>query len=172
MEAQDIFLLVEDSQDDVLLIRRAFAKAAILNPLQVVTNGDEAIRYLKGAAPYGDRVQFPLPELVLLDLKMPGTDGFQVLRWIRQQPEFKELRVVVLTSSSEIRDMNLAYELGANSYLVKPIDFERFVEISQALKGAWLWMRKVPAMGFLPLGSTLAPGKTAHADPGNSPLRS
>jgi len=72
-----------------------------------------------------------------LDLKLPGRDGFEVLRWIRQQPELKALRVVVLTSSDRIQDVNLAYQLGANSFLVKPVDFERFVEISQALKGYW-----------------------------------
>jgi CheY-like chemotaxis protein len=139
-----VILLAEDRDDDIVLIRRAFIKGNILNPLQVVRNGEAAIAYLGGQGKYSNRVEYPLPELLLLDLKMPGLDGFEVLRWIRQQPGLNSLRVVVLTSSDEIRDVNLAYQLGANSFLVKPIDFERFVEISQAVKGYWLWMSKAP----------------------------
>jgi CheY-like chemotaxis protein len=146
MSDQALFLLVEDSETDAILIRRAFVKGNIINPLQVVTNGDQAIAYLKGEGPFANRAEYPLPELVLLDLKLPGIDGFQVLRWIRQQPELKALRVVVLTSSDRIQDVNLAYQLGANSFLVKPVDFERFVEISQALKGYWLWLSKAPEL--------------------------
>ena len=146
MSDQALFLLVEDSETDAILIRRAFVKGNIVNPLQVVTNGDQAIAYLKAEAPFSNRAEYPLPELVLLDLKLPGIDGFQVLRWIRQQPELKALRVVVLTSSDRIQDVNLAYQLGANSFLVKPVDFERFVEISQALKGYWLWLSKAPEL--------------------------
>jgi CheY-like chemotaxis protein len=144
MSDQALFLLVEDSETDAILIRRAFVKGNIVNPLQVVTNGDQALAYLKGEGPFANRAEYPLPELVLLDLKLPGIDGFQVLRWIRQQPALKALRVVVLTSSDRIQDVNLAYQLGANSFLVKPVDFERFVEISQALKGYWLWLSRAP----------------------------
>lgn len=146
MSDQALFLLVEDSETDAILIRRAFVKGNIINPLQLVTNGDQAMAYLKGEGVFRNRAEYPLPELVLLDLKLPGIDGFQVLRWIRQQPEFKALRVVVLTSSDRIQDVNLAYQLGANSFLVKPVDFERFVEISQALKGYWLWLSKAPEL--------------------------
>jgi CheY-like chemotaxis protein len=144
MSDQALFLLVEDSETDAILIRRAFVKGNIVNPLQVVGTGDQAIAYLKGEGAFSNRAEYPLPELVLLDLKLPGIDGFQVLRWIRQQPELKALRVVVLTSSDRIQDVNLAYQLGANSFLVKPVDFERFVEISQALKGYWLWLSRAP----------------------------
>lgn len=144
MSDQALFLLVEDAETDAILIRRAFIKGNIVNPLQLVTSGDQAIAYLKGEGTFANRAEYPLPELVLLDLKLPGIDGFQVLRWIRQQPELKALRVVVLTSSDRIQDVNLAYQLGANSFLVKPVDFERFVEISQALKGYWLWLSKAP----------------------------
>jgi CheY-like chemotaxis protein len=146
MSDQALFLLVEDSETDAILIRRAFLKGNIINPLQVVTNGDQALAYLKGEGLFANRAEYPLPELVLLDLKLPGIDGFQILRWIRQQPELKALRVVVLTSSDRIQDVNLAYQLGANSFLVKPVDFERFVEISQALKGYWLWLSKAPEL--------------------------
>lgn len=141
---QSLFLLVEDTEDDVALIRRAFLKGSIVNPLHVTRSGDEAIAYLKGEGLYANRAEYPLPALVLLDLKMPGKDGFEVLEWIRQQPSLKALRVVVLTSSNEMRDVNRAYQLGANSFLLKPVDFDRFVEISQALAGYWLWMNKAP----------------------------
>jgi CheY-like chemotaxis protein len=144
MSEQALILLVEDSETDVLMTRRAFAKANLLNPLQVIPNGDEAIAYLKGVGKYVNRDEYPLPELVLLDLKLPGKTGFEVLRWIRAQPTLGSLRVVVLTSSDQIKDVNLAYQLGANSFLVKPVDFENFVQVSQAVKGFWLWMSRAP----------------------------
>ena len=166
MSEHSLILLVEDREDDIVLIRRAFTKGNVLNPLQVVRSGDEAISYLAGEGRFSNRIEFPLPDLVLLDLKMPGTDGFEVLRWIRQQSGMAGLRVVVLTSSQEIRDVNLAYQLGANSFLVKPVDFERFIEVSQAIKGYWLWLSKTPE-SFRPtpipaLPSTLAPPAPAE----------
>ncbi|HEV2380841.1 MAG TPA: response regulator [Terriglobia bacterium] len=144
MSDQALILLVEDQENDVLLISRSFAKSKVLNPVQVVRNGPQAIEYLKGAGPFANRAEFPLPSLVLLDIKMPGMDGFEVLRWIRQESGLSNLRVVMLTSSDDIRDVNRAYQLGANSFLVKPVDFERFVEITQALSGYWLWMDQPP----------------------------
>jgi len=133
-------LLAEDREEDVVSIRHAFAKANFLNPLQVVTSGEEAIAYLRGEGKYADRDEYPLPSLLLLDLKMPRKDGFQVLEWIRQQPVLSALRVVVLTASDRISDVNRAYQLGASSFLVKPVDFPNFVEMTRALKGYWLWM--------------------------------
>jgi CheY-like chemotaxis protein len=139
------FLLVEDNEDDVLLVCRAFNKAKILNPLHVVRNGEQSVAYLSGFGRYADRNQHPLPSVVLLDLKMPGMDGFDVLRWIRQQQVFQKLRVVVLSSSDLMPDVSRAYKLGANSFLIKPVDFERFVEISQALSGSWVWLNPADA---------------------------
>ena len=133
-------LLVDDRDEDVILIRRAFTQARVLNPVQVAWSGEEAIAYLSGSGKFEARAEFPLPGLVLLDIKMRGMDGFEVLRWIRQESPYPNLRVVMLTSSELMRDVNNAYELGANSFLVKPLDFERFVEISEALSGYWLWM--------------------------------
>ena len=144
MSEQALFLVVEDNDDHALLIRRAFSKSKVVNPLQVVRTGEDAIAYLEGTGRFSNRDEFPLPAIVLLDLKLIGLDGFDVLRWIRGRPEFRSLRVVVLTSSSEIRDVNLAYQLGANSFLVKPVDFEDFLRVTQALQGYWLWTDKAP----------------------------
>jgi len=94
----------------------------------------DGIAYLQGTHPYDDREKYPLPVLVLLDIKMPGMDGFEVLRWIRRQWEFFELCVVMLTSSDHIRDANEAYHLGANSFLVKPLDFHNAAELARSLE--------------------------------------
>jgi len=139
-----LILLAEDDENHVLLVRRAFAKAHILNPLHVVTDGEEVIAYLKGEGPYANRAEFPLPSLLLLDLKMPRKDGFQVLEWIRSQPALSRLRVVVLTSSESIRYVNRAYDLGANSFLTKPSDFEEFLAVIRALQGYWIWLSETP----------------------------
>lgn len=139
-----LFLLVDDNDDDIRLVHRAFTKARVTNPLQIVRSGEEAIQYLVGKEKYANRREYPLPGLVLLDIKMPGLDGLDVLQWIRQQPDLGEIGVIMLTSSDDMRDVNRAYELGADSFLVKPLDFERFAEISQALAGYWVWMDKMP----------------------------
>jgi CheY-like chemotaxis protein len=141
-----VILLAEDSETDVLLTRRAFAKANLLNPLHVVSDGEEAIAYLAGEGRYANRAEYPLPELLLLDLKMPKKNGLEVLQWVRDQPGLRGLRIVVLTTSDLAQDVNSAYLLGANSFLVKPVQFEHFVRISEALKGYWLWMSKAPEL--------------------------
>jgi len=141
-----VILLVEDGEDDVLLIRQAFAKSNLSNPIQVVWDGEEAIAYLSGTGQYSNRTEYPLPDLVLLDLNMPGMDGFDVLKWIRGQPGLKALRVVVLTSSDQIRDVNQAYSLGANSFLMKPLDFDDFIQVSKSLQHYWLRLDKTPAL--------------------------
>jgi CheY-like chemotaxis protein len=144
MAEHAVILLAEDEEDYVLLIRHAFSKANIPNPLHVVWNGQEAISYLKGDGKYSNRDEYPLPDLLLLDLKMPRVNGFEVLQWIRQQPGLAPLRVLVLTSSDQIRDVNEAYRLGANSFLVKPLDFEDFTQLSQLIQEFWLKTSKAP----------------------------
>ena len=144
MAEYGVVLLAEDEEDYVLLIRHAFEKGNILNPLYVVHNGQEAIQYLKGEGKYADRDEFPLPDLLLLDLKMPRVNGFEVLKWIREQPGLSALRVLVLTSSDEIRDVNMAYQLGANSFLVKPLDFQNVTEMSKLIRDFWLRTSKTP----------------------------
>jgi CheY-like chemotaxis protein len=131
-------LLAEDREEDVILIQKSFQRAAISNPLFIVRDGEEGINYLSGIGRYADRNQFPLPALFLLDLKMPGTDGFDVLRWISTQPNLKSLRVVVLTSSEAIRDVELAYKVGASSFLVKPMDFSGTVDVVKETVHYWL----------------------------------
>ena len=127
-------LLAEDSENDILMFRRAARRAKFNQPLRVVTSGEEVIAYLKGEGKFSDRDQYPLPGLLLLDLKMPRMNGFEVLQWLRQQLEFAALQVVVLSSSDEIRDINRAYQLGANSFLVKPLSFDEFVGMLEALR--------------------------------------
>ena len=139
-----VILLAEDREDEVALIRRAFKKINLLNPLQVVTDGEQVVAYLKGEGQFANRAEYPLPSLLLLDLKMPRMNGLEVLQWIRQQPGFGTLRVVMLTSSNQIQDVNAAYRLGANSFLVKPVEFERFVAMINALQGYWFWMNQAP----------------------------
>jgi CheY-like chemotaxis protein len=139
-----VILLAEDNETDVLLTRRAFKKVGLLNPLQVVSDGDEAIAYLSGTGKYANRAEYPLPVLLLLDLKMPKKNGLEVLEWVRQQPSLRALRVIVLTTSDLYRDVNRAYELGANSYIVKPVEMEQFLRVSETLRGYWLWMSETP----------------------------
>jgi CheY-like chemotaxis protein len=138
MQQHAPILVVEDNENDVTLIRRTLANACLPNPQHFVESGEEAINYLVGAGPYSDRTNYPLPALLLLDLKLPGKDGFEVLQWIRGHRNFANLRVVVLTSSNEIRDVQKAYRLGANSFLVKPLEFENVRELFSTI-GWQLW---------------------------------
>jgi CheY-like chemotaxis protein len=139
-------LLVEDSEDNVLLVRRAMQKAGITTRLEVATSGEEAVEYLAGTKRYSDWVRFPLPSLVLLDLKMPGMSGFDVLKWIRQQPGLKALRVAMLTSSELPSEIKTAHDLGANIFLTKPVQTERLVEVLKTLNEHWLQQAKSPVV--------------------------
>src|SRR5437899_6641011 len=144
MDAHEIILLVDDDANDILLIQRAFQKAGFRDNLKVVHDGEQAIRYLSGQDEYADRQKCPMPFLVLLDLKMPGMDGFDVLTWIRREPELKRLLVVVLTSSNLQSDVDRAYELGANSYLVKPVEFDEMVHLVQRFEAYWAEINRIP----------------------------
>jgi CheY-like chemotaxis protein len=137
-------LLVEDDPNDVLLIRRAFAKADIKNPVHTVEDGDAAVAYLAGEGTYADRDDHPLPGVVLLDLKLPRRSGLEVLEWVRQSPALRRLPIVVLTSSRESADVNRAYDLGANSYLVKPVGFDALTELVRILQGYWVGWNEKP----------------------------
>src|SRR4051812_5214500 len=121
-----VILLAEDLPNDVLLIRRALENAGVKNPFFVVADGEECLAYLNGVGKYANRDEYPLPDILLLDLKMPRMDGFEVLKEVRKSTTFSGLRIIVLTSSEDIQDVNRAYDLGANSFLVKPLEFETF----------------------------------------------
>ena len=137
-------LLVEDDDNDVVLIQHAFKKAGLKESLKVVRSGEQAIEYLSGEGDYADRDRFPLPFLLLLDLKMPGTNGFEVLQWVRAEPDLKRLLVVVLTSSNLQADVDRAYELGANSYLVKPVELAQMVHMVQRFEAYWTELNRTP----------------------------
>ena len=143
----DIILLVEDNPTDVLLIQRAFRKANVNVPLQVVGDGENAVLYLSGQEPYSDRNRYPLPVLILLDLKLPRKSGTEVLEWLRQQPVIKRLPVVVLTSSKEYADINHVYDLGANAYMSKPVAFDNLVKIVKTLNMHWIIFNEKPQLG-------------------------
>lgn len=131
-------LLVEDEENDVFFFKRAAKLAGISNPLRVAQDGREAIDYLNGTGAYADRTQYPLPSLVLLDLKLPHVMGLEVLKWIRERPEFKAIIVIVFTSSKLASDIDTAYQLGANLYVVKPSDPAQLQEMLVTIKLYWL----------------------------------
>lgn len=139
-------LLAEDDQNDIMLIRRAFTKSHVVNPIACVENGEEVVNYLSGNGAYSDREQHPLPFMLLLDLKLPRMSGHEVLKWLRAQQGLRRLPVVVLTSSREPADINRAYELGANSYLVKPVVFEEFTTLLKQLQVYWLMLSEHPEL--------------------------
>jgi CheY-like chemotaxis protein len=136
-------LHVDDDPNDVFLLEHAMHKAGIADPLHVVTDGREAIDYLKGAGKFADRRRFPLPHLVLLDLKLPHVMGLDVLKWIRQESGLA-LVVVMLTASAEEADIATAYRLGVNAFLTKPSEANKLVEMVQAIKAFWLTHNTVP----------------------------
>lgn len=137
-------LIVEDNPTDVLLIRRAFDKAKFANPTRVVGDGDAAVEYLSGEGAYTDRGKFPLPILVLLDLKLPKRSGLEVLEWLRTQERLKRIPVVMLTSSQQDRDVNAAYDIGVNSYLVKPVEFDGLLQMLKTVNLYWLMLNERP----------------------------
>jgi CheY-like chemotaxis protein len=131
-------LYVEDDENDVLLMRRAWTWVGVPNPLQVVRDGREALAYLAGEELYANRADYPLPCLVLLDLKMPRISGLDVLRWIRSQPAHLALRVIVFSSSKLPVDINAAHALRIAAYVVKPGPYDEWVAMVDALKTSWL----------------------------------
>jgi CheY-like chemotaxis protein len=135
---QKCILQVEDEETDVLLLRHAFKKADIANPLFVASDGAEAISYLSGEGRFANRAEYPLPSLVLLDLKLPDKPGLAVLEWMRSQTHLKTIVVVAFTSSDYEGDIKRAYELGVNSYAVKPSDNDKRVQFALRLRDWWL----------------------------------
>ena len=142
-------LYVEDDSNDILLFQHAFQKAGngISYRLHVLGDSEEAIAYLNGNGKFANRQLFPLPELALIDLKMPRLNGFELLAWIRRQPTFRRLPVIILSSSNHLADITRAYDTGANSYLVKPIDFSALIELARSLQQYWLKLNHAPSFG-------------------------
>ncbi|PWU17322.1 MAG: hypothetical protein C5B50_11575 [Verrucomicrobia bacterium] len=130
-------LLVEDDDHEVVLIQRAVEKAGVGHFAHVVRDGQEAIHYLTGNGAFCDRARFPLPNLIITDLKMPRTDGFQFLRWLRSHSEYDSLPAVMLSNSYIPSDVQQAYRLGANSFFTKPTGFHQFVELLGLIYAYW-----------------------------------
>ena len=141
---EKIILLVEDNPDDEELAMLAFERSRIANRLVVARDGQEALDYLFGTAAGGGRDAKELPQLVLLDLKLPKVDGLEVLRRLRTDPRTRRIPIVMLTSSREEEDLLASYDLGANSYVRKPVEFARFAEAIQQLQMYWLVLNKSP----------------------------
>lgn len=140
-------LMVEDDPADARLIQRAFSKAGITANVIRLTNGDEAVAYLDGQPPYDNRVAHPLPNLLLLDIKVPRRNGFEILQWLRGRKDgLRRMPTVMLTSSKHTVDINRAYEFGVNSYLVKPESTEGLVQVANAIKSYWLSVNEEPTL--------------------------
>jgi CheY-like chemotaxis protein len=140
LSTRKTILIADDDPDDIFLLQRAFSKAGVNANLQFVSDGEEVIRYLRSS----DQQKHPTPDLMLLDIKMPRIDGFSVLKWLRTQPGLKRLLVIVLSSSDSRLDINRAYDLGANSYLVKPFSNDDLIELVEYLQTYWLDMNFPP----------------------------
>jgi CheY-like chemotaxis protein len=139
-------LVVEDNPGEFLLLKRAMAKIGFKAPIQHVIDGEQAISYLDGSGPFEDRTKFPIPSLVLLDLKLPRRTGFEVLSWVRQHSRYKKLPVVIFTSSDQREDIDRAYNSGVNSYLVKPADFEGLMKVTDSINGYWMGLNRSPEL--------------------------
>jgi CheY-like chemotaxis protein len=139
-------LVVDDNEDDAFFLKRGFLRAGVTVPLQFVQSGEEAMSYLEGREKFADRTKYPAPKLMLLDIKMPGTDGFDVLEWVREQPRLGLLPVIMLSSSDRQEDVNRAYELGANSYMMKPGTSEGYEYVAKGFASYWLKHNVLPQL--------------------------
>jgi len=142
--AEKTLLLVEDNPDDEALTLRALRKHNLANKIVVARDGQEALDYLFCEGQFAERDRDELPQVILLDLKLPKVDGLQVLERLRGDPHTHRVPVVILTSSNEEQDMLRSYDLGANSYVRKPVDFEQFLEAARQLGLYWLVLNEVP----------------------------
>jgi CheY-like chemotaxis protein len=143
MNEKQTILLVDDSKDDLMLMHAAFEMAQCDVLLQEAGNGEEAIAYLKGEGPYGDRNKFPLPTIMLLDLNMPKMNGFDVLAWARGQPGLKHLAIIILTASMRSEDIERVFDLGVTSYLVKPSNLQTLTVMMRCLCD-WIQINHFP----------------------------
>ena len=146
MRENPMFLVVEDDDDEFFLVDRALKQGIDCPALKRASDGAEAIEYLAGDGKYSDRQNFPLPNLLLLDIKMPRKNGFEVLQWVRTQPVLQRIPVIMLSSSQEPEDIQRAYELGANSFITKPC-YDVFYKMATTIKEFWLNWNIYPETG-------------------------
>ena len=144
MFTKDMILVAEDSESDTFVLRRAFEKANINAELRFVEDGQDAVDYLSGSGVFGDRKANSLPKLLLLDLRMPRLNGFDVLGWVKKDSTLRRLPVAVFSSSNVDKDVDLAYDLGANSYLIKPHSTTDLADLVERLKKYWLEANRCP----------------------------
>ena len=137
-------LLVEDEPTDARLLIRAFTRAGVLNPVKHLFRGDEALAYLEGIQPYADRREHPLPILIILDLKLPGMSGLELMRWIRLQRELRRIPVLVLTGQKDDKFIEAAYDAGANSYLLKSFAEDEIDRVVNLINNYWLSLNESP----------------------------
>ena len=139
MDRNLTILIAEDSEDDALFLERAFRKIGMKNAVQILTDGQEVLHYLRGSGKYEDRHEFPFPSVLFTDIKMPRVNGFEVLEWFRDHPECKVIPTIVFSSSAQPEDVEQAYKLGANAYFVKPTSL---AELEDMLRYAYeFWAR-------------------------------
>jgi CheY-like chemotaxis protein len=136
-------LLAEDNPDDILIIKRAWSKGLIKNMLYIVNNGEEALEFLYKQGEYSNA---PTPGLMLLDLKMPRVDGFEVLKTVKQDAKLKQLPIIVLTTSNREMDIQRAFNLGCNSYILKPVDYEKFLVAVETIQKYWMTICEIPVL--------------------------
>ena len=134
---QPTILLLEDNRDDVILMLRAFKKNDITHRIQVLNDGDEGIEYMKGAGRFADRTLYPFPTVIILDLKMPRKNGLEFLEWLRANPKLRVIPTILLSASQQERDVVKAYDLGVNTYFMKPGRFEELVKLVSDMQNYW-----------------------------------
>src|ERR1041385_2159954 len=145
MNKHGTILLVEDDANDVVLMQKALNEAGVTHRVHICHTGEQAVKYLSGNGKFSDRSTYPLPFLVLLDLRMPGEGGFGVLRWLFERPGLKKkFAVIVFSNVSEENEVQLAYELGAQSFIVKSTDYSQLLETAQRLKEYWIDLNQFP----------------------------
>lgn len=147
MHQKCTILIVDDDENDIFFAKRAFTEINVHCTFHVLKNGQEAVDYLSGHGPYADRAKFPLPMMILMDLKMPIMDGFQVLEWLRKRPGIKVIPTLVFSSSDVPSDITRAYELGANSFMTKSVTYDGLLLKLQTLSQYWLEHCKHPNVG-------------------------
>ncbi len=134
---EELILHADDDENDVIFLNYVFKNAGITNPLRSVSDGEEVVDYLSQRGEFADPAQHPRPGLVLLDLKMPRLNGLETLQWIRGQPEFRTLVVIMFTASANQSDINEAYQRGANSFIIKPAGTDQLTQLMKALHTYW-----------------------------------